>query len=113
ASQALLDQVLTGGFAAILGCDAVTNCRVYTPYAFSGAAALSSVAVNDPKGVSFNTVIPPFSLTNEPRAVWADWTKTAVSPPPPPNTTVPEPTPLLLLGTGIAGLAALRRRQRR
>jgi hypothetical protein len=68
------------------------------------------IAAADPREISFASNVPGTSLSNnDPRYFTLDGGGT-VEPPP---AGVPEPASLVLLGVGIAVLAAVRRRQRR
>lgn len=70
-----------------------------------GSGSFEFSVINDPT-VNKNTISSPASLLGGIRN--ANFTPTA---PPPVNATVPEPTTLILVGTGLAA-AAYRRRQR-
>jgi len=119
ASQALLDQVfLAEGTPSTafdtyppltFGCEDFTHCYVFTPFMIiSPTEILSSFAFNDvPSG--FDYVGGPFhtdpngDTTLHPEVVYAVWTPSAV----------PEPTSIVLLTSGLLGLAGYGWRQRR
>jgi hypothetical protein len=116
ASQALLDQVFTGQFdddpELTLGCSGNgMDCHAFTPYAVANSFAdlwdainSNSLGVDLTRGdtLAFYTS----SLAECANCVYADWTETT-------GTAVPEPSSLLLLGPGIAGIAAKVRKRRK
>jgi hypothetical protein len=115
AAQALIDQVFAGNLLdtnpeLTFGCSDPGYCALFIPFLqVLGIADVGAMAVNvfgnNPDFVAAG-VLPSTYDTNEcPTCVYADFS--AAKP-----ASVPEPSALLLLGTGIVGLAAkFRRRQ--
>ncbi len=128
AAQALLDQVFLdtslGNFdtspSLIFGCENQGQCRPSTPYRKrNGVDIRSRDASNDTDEskdkVRLMHLIDSEDFANNDFRVWAVWGLTPVTPTtnqPPTPAPVPEPSTILLFGSGLAGLIGYRMRKK-
>ena len=122
ASTVLMTDVFMGTFDTqprlIQGCNSSANtsnqCYVYTPWGFDAtflyAIAAHNMALESGDGVLTDTrYVQAGDSSFAPTLTYAVWTVSADQGSP--SSTVPEPSSLVLLGVGLAGLMGVRQRK--
>jgi hypothetical protein len=127
-SQALLDQVLLDSALGLFdsdpettnGCSNLQQCIIHTPYFVDDTYTYFSLAFNQrADGVQDDFVRDLFGrlgltgdFSDATNWVLGDWSLSSTEPPIDPPVSVPEPGTLALVGIGLLGMGAARRRKK-